>query len=129
MDFLENLREKRLTFFRQSFLNSDHVYVGKGMEPGVAGCGFGTDGSILVRGWWEDFVYYTKNNHPLLLMFCVDKKHPYSRQERRIEFAGSFITTFGGTGILLALGDVPLAGKIALQVNDFRTLLTCRRSP
>jgi hypothetical protein len=76
MDFLEMLREKRLTYFRQSYLNSSHVYAGKGMEVEKESCGFGTDGSVFVRGWWEDFVYYTCNNHPLFIMFFVDPKHP-----------------------------------------------------
>jgi len=30
---------------------------------------------------WEDFVYYTKNSHPLFVVFFEDKLHPYSRTQ------------------------------------------------
>jgi hypothetical protein len=41
-----------------------------------------------VRGFWEDFKFYTNNQHPLFVMCYADKTHPYSVQQRRAEFAG-----------------------------------------
>eukprot|EP01062_Namystynia_karyoxenos_P059825 TRINITY_DN51247_c0_g1_i1.p1 TRINITY_DN51247_c0_g1~~TRINITY_DN51247_c0_g1_i1.p1 ORF type:complete len:590 (+),score=172.19 TRINITY_DN51247_c0_g1_i1:172-1770(+) len=46
-------------------------------------CGSGTH-RCIARGYWDDYWYYTMNNHPLISIFCVDRDHPLSRGERVI---------------------------------------------
>ena len=33
------------------------------------------------RGYWADFWFYAKNNHPLLALFLRDEAHPFSRRD------------------------------------------------
>jgi hypothetical protein len=41
-----------------------------------------TDGGLIPEGWWDDFVYYNVNVHPLLgILFC-DPNHTLDRLER-----------------------------------------------
>jgi len=108
--FLGNIQQERLNFYRKGFLLRDLCYAGFGMEPlePVQECCYkGAGGGIFFRGWWEDLAYYTKCNHPVFLLCCADPLYPYTKLQRGTEFAGAFITTFGGAGLLVASESSP----------------------
>ena len=60
-----------------------------------------------------------QNNHPLLLLFYEDEMHPFSSLERRYEFVGAFITTFGGAGLLLAIEGVNDLSYMEIYALEF----------
>lgn len=85
-----------------------------------------------MRGFWEDFKYFASNNHPLLVLWYTDNKHPYSKEERAIEFLAAFCYTFMGAGFLLIIkssgtsfGIVVLFSLliVTLPTMAFRTIL------
>jgi len=100
MSFLGSVQVERLQFYKQCFLLKNYTYSGHGMEPGEPFSQAAIDLG-LVRGWWEDFKYYTCNQHPLFVMFYADRTHPYSVNQRRAEFMAAIMTTFFGAGILI----------------------------
>lgn len=103
--FLNNVQRDRLKFYRKQFLLKDYVFMGRGMEPGEPYSTYWMETLGVHRGFWEDFKYYTANNHPLLMIFYSDRVHPYSRNQRTAEFIGCFMTAFWGAGILLSVCD------------------------
>lgn len=68
---------------------------------------------VFPLGWWDDFKYYSANNHPLHAIFACDAKHPVWWMERlAIEIA-----TIGFTGVSKTLYKKwVVEGKAPLQV-------------
>jgi hypothetical protein len=67
-------------------------------------------------GYWQDFYYYSANNHPLHGIFACDPGHPFSWLERlTVELATimfSYFTTAGDANVLF----VSFAGTIMWNV-------------
>lgn len=103
MAFLRQMQSDRLHFYRQRFLLKAHVYAGLGLEPGEPASAFAYKTLKLPRGFWEDLVYYARNNHPLLLLLYADAAHPFSVGSRRAELCGAVLTSFAGAGYLLTV--------------------------
>mmetsp|Transcript_3068 Transcript_3068/g.4206 ORF Transcript_3068/g.4206 Transcript_3068/m.4206 type:complete len:700 (+) Transcript_3068:31-2130(+) len=113
--FLSDVQRNRLKYYRKQFLLKDHVYMGRGMEPGESYSEGGwLDAMGCYRGYFDDFKYYAKNNHPLLMIFYSDPVHPYSRNQRTAEFIGCMCTGFFGAGLQLASCSV--AGKLGISL-------------
>jgi hypothetical protein len=96
--FLRKIQMDRLDFYRKQFLLKNNCYSGRGMEPGEPHeklfCG-------AYRGFWDDFFYYSSNNHQLFMTVFVDPIHPYSQRQRIAEFTGCLMSAFfGGTMII-----------------------------
>jgi hypothetical protein len=112
---LQGLKTNRLKYFKEQFYLSSHVYSGLGMEPGepvntrVYETSFpnrSCDCNPLKRGWYEDFVAYCCNNHPILRLRYSDKINPYKPKLASVEIFGGLITSFAGTGVMLGInGD------------------------
>jgi len=113
MVFLANLQQERLNYYRTAFLILDKVYAGYGMEPGEPYNKWAK--GWLVRGWTMDFLYYTQNNHPFFVMVFTNPFSPYTSMERKAEFFGALLTSFGGAGFLIAT-DAPPTIKSILAV-------------
>ena len=71
--------------------------------------------NFFFRGYWSDFAFFTLNNHPLCVMFFSDALHPYSEDERKAAFAGSFFTSFFGAGLMVILKDVDPVAKFFIS--------------
>jgi hypothetical protein len=89
---------------------------GFGLEPNEPVNEFCYKDLHLHRGWWEDLRYYTRCNHPVFLLFFADPLYPYSTPQRVMEFAGGFVTTFGGAGILLSTGSSNFVAVLFLSI-------------
>lgn len=60
----------------------------------------------VVRGYFEDFIFYSKNSHPLLMLCFAHKMHPYgSRRNRYMAYIGAFLTSFFGGGLMLLISS------------------------
>jgi len=69
MAFLRQVQADRLLYYKKKFLLKNHVYSGKGIEPGHPYFVWAVQNGYLVRGFWMDLKFYTFNNHPLFQMF------------------------------------------------------------
>jgi len=91
--YLRRLRAEKLLYFQQIALLRGRHYMGLGLTPGGAkaccsgfmpvchagasSCGPWFWRTLFWRGFWSDFAYYTRNNHPIGVFFS-DPRHPYS---------------------------------------------------
>ena len=142
VDFMMDVRQEQLDYFRVVSLLRGKCYNGYGLTPGGSlwakvplppilcftdlaiwlplssakggWCQF-LYTYVTPRGFWSDFAYFAQNNHPLLVMFFTDPIHPYSPKERQAEFIAGFATTFFGAGLLLILGDTSFIVKFFMS--------------
>ena len=91
--YLRRLRAEKLLYFQQVALLRGRHYMGLGLTPGGAksclngavpvcyasenSCGPWLWRTLFWRGFWSDFAYFTRNNHPIGVFFS-DPRHPYS---------------------------------------------------
>ena len=109
--FIGHLRAQRLVFLKQRMLVKRRCYFGKGLAPGAP---FANPLGLvragwLARGWCEDFSYYARNNHPLLVTCCSDGDAPFSPRERRVDAFCTFSVTLLGAALLLQFGPAAKA--------------------
>lgn len=92
------LNKEKVMFFRKNTLMRGKAFFGMGLTPGGdkkinfacieiplvtvedKGCGTELWGDMFYRGYWSDFAYFVKNNHPLFVLFLSSKNHPYSKR-------------------------------------------------
>jgi len=115
LTFLARVQTDRLLYYKQRFLLKNRAYSGLGMEPGEpfsqTAVQFG-----MVRGFWDDFMFYASNQHPLFVMCYADKTHPYSVVQRRAEFLGALLATFFGAGLMLLIGS---SSRLGFNDDDY----------
>ena len=73
MQFLVEVRNLRLRYFRRICLLKNRLYSGFGLEPGEPAST--SCACVVPRGYTEDLWHYARNNHPLLMMFMASDDH------------------------------------------------------
>jgi hypothetical protein len=88
MLFLVEIRNTRLRYYRRIALLKGKLYNGYGLEPGeTADTGWRC---VVPRGFVEDFAHFSRNNHPLLMMFMASEDHYFGGWESTADFFCGF---------------------------------------
>jgi len=118
--FLRSLLQKRIQYSNRLHLLRLNKFAGLGLESKAnkrAGpC------SLVPRGYFEDLARFTRNNHPLLVLFLADRDHPYTTAERRADFAGALIMNFASGALVLLPGALVNAGYFSERMCNNSTL-------
>ena len=80
-------------------------------------------GGWLLRGWCEDYWFYSCNNHPLLILWFTDPENPFSPYERRVDFVFTTAVTLLGAALLLVWKD-GVALAVESEAPSARPVLT-----
>lgn len=134
--FLESVKEARNAYLEKMFLVQLFEYAGHGLEPGGAYNQFvvaifkvrvflieSSHKQIILiesqfpRGLLEDFIYFARNHHPLFVVCCANKQHPFGTWKTRLtDFFSAFVSSFfgGSVAVLCAAQELNLASEIFL---------------
>jgi hypothetical protein len=125
--FINNLRSCHLRYLKQCMLLKRHCYFGHGLEADEYfwNPGYLVSRGILLRGYLEDFWFYSKNNHPLLMIWFCDPENPFTPYERRVGFISTTAVTLLGAALLLLLDDKVVA-FLTLHLTSIELLTLTR---